>query len=231
MNALSKQQTILIVDDAKENINMLAELLRSDFKIRAATNGEKALEISFSGNPPDLILLDVMMPGLSGYEVCKRLKANEQTKNIPVIFVTGKTDEEDQINDFKFGAVDYIAKPFNAIIVKARVGMHAELKRYRDYLENISYQDGLTGIYNRRKFDEYLQSTWDLSIRVAMPVSMIMMDIDFFKQFNDHYGHQEGDYCLIQIANALSKTVIRKTDFLARYGGRGICLRFTKHQY
>ncbi len=219
MNELAKQQTILIVDDAKENINVLAELLRPDFKIRATTNGEKALEIAFSDNPPDLILLDVIMPGMDGYEVCRKLKKQTNTKNIPVIFVTGKADEEDQVKGFNIGAIDYITKPFSAVIVKARVGMHAELKRYRDYLENISYLDGLTGIFNRRKFDEYLGSTWNLAVRIFMPVSMILMDIDFFKQYNDLYGHQEGDNCLVQIAQALSKTIVRKTDFLARYGG------------
>jgi len=219
MNRLTKQQTLLIVDDAKENINILAELLRSDYIIRAATSGEKALEIAFSDNPPDLILLDVMMPGIDGYEVCKRLKESAQTKNIPIIFVTGRVSEEDEIYGFNLGAIDYITKPFSAVIVKARVGMHAELKRYRDYLEDISYLDGLTGISNRRKFDEYLDSTWNMAIRVTMPVSMILMDIDLFKQFNDNYGHQQGDICLIQIAQALSKIIIRKTDLLARYGG------------
>jgi diguanylate cyclase (GGDEF)-like protein len=219
MNELSKQQNILIVDDAKENINVLAELLRSDFKIRAATNGEKALDIAFSDNPPDLILLDVMMPGIDGYEVCKRLKESAQTKNIPIIFVTGKVCEEDEIYGFNLGAIDYITKPFSSVIVKARVGMHAELKRYRDYLEDMSYLDGLTGICNRRKFDEYLESTWNMAIRVTMPVSIILMDIDLFKQFNDRYGHQKGDTCLIQIAQALSKIIVRKTDLIARYGG------------
>lgn len=219
MNELSKQQTILIVDDAKENLNILAELLRPDFKIRAATSGEKALNIAFSDNPPDLILLDVMMPGIDGYEVCRRLKASLQTKNIPIIFVTGKVYEEDEINGFNLGAVDYITKPFNSVIVKARVGMHAELKRYRDYLEDISYRDGLTGISNRRRFDENLNTTWNFAIRVPMPISIIMMDIDNFKQFNDHYGHLEGDNCLIKIAHALSNTIVRRTDLLARYGG------------
>ena len=219
MNSIFKQPTILIVDDAKENISILAELLRTDYKIRAATNGEKALDIAFSESPPDLILLDVIMPGIDGYEVCKRLKADPQTKNIPIIFVTGKVNEEEEIYGFTLGAVDYIKKPFNSVIVKARVSMHLELKQYRDYLENISYLDGLTGIANRRKFDEYLEYTWNLAIRVCMPVSMVMMDIDLFKQYNDNYGHQEGDTCLIQVAQALSKVMVRKTDFIARYGG------------
>lgn len=219
MDDLSKQQTILIVDDAKTNINILAELLKPDFRIRAATNGEKALEIAFSVNPPDLILLDVLMPGIDGYEVCKRMKASSQTKNIPVIFITGKVTEEDEIYGFNLGAVDYITKPFSPVIVKARVNMHAELKRHRDYLEGISYLDGLTGIPNRRRFNEYLSFACDFSHREEVPVSMVMMDIDHFKLFNDHYGHQEGDSCLIQIAQALSGIIVERTDLVARYGG------------
>jgi diguanylate cyclase (GGDEF)-like protein len=219
MDELSKQQTVLIVDDAKANINVLAELLRMDFKIRAATSGEKALEIAFSDNPPDLILLDVMMPDIDGYEVCKRLKGMAQTKGIPIIFITGKVSEEDEIYGFNLGAVDYITKPFSAVVVKARVGTHAELKRHRDFLESISYLDGLTSIANRRKFNEYLDLTWSFAERDLLPISMILMDIDHFKQFNDNYGHQEGDACLVQIAQALSEAVVRKTDFVARYGG------------
>jgi diguanylate cyclase (GGDEF)-like protein len=133
--------------------------------------------------------------------------------------VSGKVSEEDIIYGFNLGAVDYITKPFSSVIVKARVGMHAELKRYRDYLEDISYLDGLTGISNRRKFDEYLHSTWNMAIRVTMPVSVILLDIDLFKEYNDNYGHQEGDNCLIQIAQTLSRIIVRKTDLLARYGG------------
>jgi diguanylate cyclase (GGDEF)-like protein len=219
MDELSKQQTVLIVDDAKGNINVLSELLRADFKIRAAISGEKALDIAFSDNPPDLILLDVMMPEMDGYEVCKRLKSSSQTKNIPVIFITVKVSEEDEIYGFNLGAIDYITKPFSPVIVRARVNTHAELKRYRDYLEDISYLDALTGISNRRKFNEFLDLTWGFAIRESAPVSMILMDIDYFKRFNDNYGHHEGDACLVQIAQALSENIIRKTDFVARYGG------------
>jgi diguanylate cyclase (GGDEF)-like protein len=219
MDELLKQQTVLIVDDAKENITLLVELLRSDFIIKAATSGERALEIAFSNHPPDMILLDVMMPGMDGYEVCRRLKVSAQTKGIPIIFITGKVREEDEIYGFNLGAVDYITKPFSPVIIKARVNMHAELKRYRDYLEEISFLDGLTSISNRRKFNGYLDSTWNFAEREHIPISMILMDIDHFKQFNDNYGHQEGDACLIQIAQVLSQAVVRKTDFVARYGG------------
>ncbi len=219
MNEPLKQQTILIVDDVKVNIDILAELLKSDYKVRAATSGKKALEIAFSDNPPDLILLDILMPGIDGYEVCRRLKAAAQTKDIPIIFITGKVSEEDEVYGFTIGAVDYITKPFNPIIVKARVNTHAELKRHRDVLEEISYLDGLTGIPNRRKFDEYVSFVCGFAGRQKTCVSMIMIDIDHFKLYNDHYGHQEGDGCLIRIARAISAIVMRKPDFAARYGG------------
>jgi len=219
MDIHAKKQTILIVDDVTANIDILAELLRPDYKIRAATSGEKALKISFSENPPDLILLDVMMPDIDGYEVCRILKASFETKDIPIIFITGKTSIEDEIYGFNLGAVDYVRKPFNSVIVKARVNTHAELKRYHDYLEGISYLDGLTGIANRRKFDEYLDITWNFAMRDAIPISMVLMDIDCFKLFNDHYGHQKGDDCLIKIAQTLAGVATRKTDLVARYGG------------
>jgi diguanylate cyclase (GGDEF)-like protein len=219
VDEMQKRQTILIVDDAKSNIDILAELLKSDYKIRAATNGQKALDIAFSENPPDLILLDILMPGIDGYEVCRRLKNSAQTKSIPVIFITGKVSEDDEIVGFTIGAVDYITKPFSPVIVKARVNTHAELKRHRDYLEEISYLDGLTGIANRRKFDEYVTFTCGFSRLQEAPVSMIMVDIDHFKHYNDQFGHQEGDTCLRRIALALSDIMTQKTDFIARYGG------------
>ena len=123
------------------------------------------------------------MPGIDGYEVCRRLKSSAQTKSIPVIFITGKVSEEDEIIRFTIGAVDYITKPFSPVIVKARVNTHAELKRHRDYLEGISYLDGLTGIPNRRKFDEYLTFACGFSCYQSAPVSIIMIDIDQFQTF------------------------------------------------
>ena len=225
MDELSKQLTLLIVDDDRENITLLAEIFKANFKIRVATSGEEALEISFSDSPPDLILLDIMMPEIDGYEVCKRLKASFLTKRIPVIFITGRTNEEDEIYGFSLGAVDYIAKPFSPIIVKARINTHAELKRYRDYLESISYLDGLTGIPNRRKFDEQYELIWNIAKRDHIPISIIMIDIDHFKLYNDDYGHQAGDECLLQVAQGLSEIIVRKTDLMARYGGEEfICL-------
>jgi putative two-component system response regulator len=137
MTEETNKQNVLIVDDEPGNIRILMELLSANYQIRVATNGETALEIAMSKNPPDLILLDIMMPGMDGYEVCKRLKENSSTHRIPVIFLTGKATEEDEIKGFETGAVDYITKPFSAVIVATRVKTALELKRHRDFLEKM----------------------------------------------------------------------------------------------
>ncbi len=135
MEKSAHQQTLLIVDDEPANVVILSELLAGDYQTRAATNGEKALKLAMSDKPPDLILLDIMMPEMDGYETCRRLKADERASKIPVIFITGKVTEQDEIKGFEVGAVDYITKPFNKIIVKARVKTHVDLKLHKDFLE------------------------------------------------------------------------------------------------
>lgn len=219
MQIKSPRQRILIVDDTRENIQILAEALGVGYKISVATNGEDALRIAGSEQAPDLILLDIMMPGMDGYEVCKRLKNEERTEKIPVIFITAKIRVEDETLGLEMGAVDYITKPFSLPIVKARVKAHLELKRNRDLLENIVHLDGLTGIRNRRFFDDALTNEWRRGGRRGSPLSLIMIDIDHFKKFNDTYGHIIGDDCLRQVADTLSDTVRRPADFVARYGG------------
>lgn len=219
MNEYDKMQSILIVDDSAFHCKYLCDILRSQYDVRAVKNGRDAIAVACSENPPDVILLDVVMPEIDGYEVCKRLKCIEMTSEIPIIFITGKMDEADEIHGFELGAVDYISKPFNPIIVKARVNTHMKLKRYRDYLESMSYIDGLTKIANRRKFNEYFDLMWSMSLRESKILSIIMIDIDYFKLFNDRYGHQLGDECLISVAQQLANMVSRKTDFVGRYGG------------
>lgn len=130
-----KPQTVLIVDDEPANISLLNEVLKTDYRIMVAKDGKRALLVAQSNPPPDLILLDIVMPELDGYEVLKRLKADEDTKNIPIIFVTSKDKDEDETKGLEMGAVDYIHKPFNPAVVKARVKAHLELKQNRDFLE------------------------------------------------------------------------------------------------
>lgn len=220
-----KKQKILIVDDSSFNSAYLSNILKDQYQIRAVKSGKEAFEIAFSQEPPDLILLDVIMPDIDGYEVCKKLKEEDITKSIPVIFITGRFSEEDEIYGFSLGAADYISKPYNSVIVKARIKTHMELKMYRDYLESISYLDGLTGIHNKRRFNERFEYMWDSAKREKSIISIIMIDIDNFKAFNDIYGHQAGDICIIQVAQQLSKSVSRVTDFVGRYGGEEfICI-------
>jgi diguanylate cyclase (GGDEF)-like protein len=214
-----KKQTILIVDDEPENIEILSELLGSECELFFALNGLEALEIAVD-QAPDLILLDVLLtPEMDGYEVCSRLKKDPKTMAIPVIFITAMDREEDETRGLEAGAMDYITKPISPPIVRARVRNHLELKRYHDILENLSVTDGLTGIANRRRFDQFLEREWRRAIRSRSPLSLIFMDIDLFKTFNDHYGHLAGDDCLRKLAQGLNEVIQRPADLLARYGG------------
>lgn len=212
------RQTVLIVDDAPANIELLSEVLESEYEVLFALSGEDGLNIAFE-EAPDLILLDIVMPQMDGYEVCDRLKADPRTRTIPVIFVTAMDLEEDETKGLALGAIDYITKPIRPPIVRARVRNHLELKRYRDLLERLTTTDGLTGIANRRRFDAFLESEWSRARRSQKPLSLIMLDIDFFKAFNDHYGHLAGDDCLRQVAQCLDGRVRRPADLVARYGG------------
>ncbi|HQN19877.1 MAG TPA: PleD family two-component system response regulator [Syntrophobacteraceae bacterium] len=212
------RQTVLIVDDAPANIELLSEVLESEYEVLFALSGEDGLNIAFE-EAPDLILLDIVMPQMDGYEVCARLKADPRTQTIPVIFVTAMDLEEDETKGLALGAIDYITKPIRPPIVRARVRNHLELKRYRDLLERLTTTDGLTGIANRRRFDAFLESEWSRARRSQKPLSLIMLDIDFFKAFNDHYGHLAGDDCLRQVAQCLDGRVRRPADLVARYGG------------
>lgn len=213
------RQTVLIVDDAPDNIQLLGEELAADYDLLVSTNGEDALGIAFSESPPDLILLDIVMPGMDGYDVCKRLKAEEATRHIPVIFLTARRNEADEQMGLSLGAVDYITKPFSLAIVKARVKNHLELKRRGDMLEAMSARDPLTGLANRGRLDQVLQLEWRRCLRTARPLSLIMSDIDHFKAYNDNLGHAAGDECIKAVARALDAAMRRPADLVARYGG------------
>ncbi len=221
MNNEPQQQTVLVVDDEPTNIQALGNLLKDEYRIQVATNGEKALAILQDENQslPDLILLDIQMPGIDGYEVCRRIKEDPKTDSVVIIFVTARNAESDEELGLKLGAVDFISKPFSPAIVRARVETHMNLKRKTDMLERFALLDGLTGIHNRRYFDEQVDKEIARNLREDHPLSVIMMDIDHFKEFNDHYGHGAGDKCLQKVARALTDTLSRPTDALCRYGG------------
>lgn len=225
MHNKAEKQIILIVDDVPENIHVLAELLNEDYDVKIATNGKDALRIANSRIRPDLILLDVMMPEMNGYEVLDFLKKNNKTKDIPVIFITVMKGEDDESKGLELGAIDYITKPYNASIVKTRIKNHLELKKYRDVLKETSMIDGLTGISNRRRFEEELEIEFKRAIRKKDDISLLMVDVDFFKLYNDNYGHLKGDECLRKIAVSLKNSLKRPGDLVVRWGGEEfVCL-------
>lgn len=219
MGNIDQKQIILIVDDVPTNLKVLGTALKDDYHLKLTTSGEEALLIAGSKNPPDIILLDVMMPDMDGYEVCRRLKDAPETKDIPVIFITAMNEEKDEELGLSLGAIDYITKPFSIPIVKVRIKNHLKLKRYRDMLKENSMIDGLTQIANRRRFDESLLMEWNRQKRHLEPLSMLMVDIDFFKNYNDTYGHLEGDECLKQVAQTIKIQLKRPADLAARWGG------------
>ena len=215
---------LLIVDDQPVNVRALHETFAADHQVFMAIGGEQALQ-RCADHRPDLVLLDVSMPGLDGYEVCRRLKADLATRDIPVIFVTAHNDEASETRGLEVGAVDFISKPFNPQIVRARVKTHLTLKMQADLLRRWAYIDGLTGMHNRRSFDERLASEWARAVRSQAMLSVAMLDVDHFKRYNDRYGHQAGDECLRSVAAALKPVLKRPGDLLARYGGEEfVCL-------
>ncbi|MBV5318616.1 MAG: diguanylate cyclase [Desulfobulbaceae bacterium] len=218
MEPLEKAR-ILIVDDEKMNLKVLADLLKEEYAPVLARSGEEALQHAFGDSPPDLILLDVVMPQLGGYEVIKQLKNDDRTKNIPVIFVTALSSVEDEEHGLKLGAVDYITKPYSPPIVKIRIRNHLRLVHHYKLLDQLAYLDGLTVIPNRRRFEEVFQKEWARSARNGTSFSLAMVDVDFFKQYNDHFGHAMGDDALQKIAKALEGGLKRPGDLVARYGG------------
>ena len=214
-----KKPTILVVDDMTTTLLLLHDLLKDTYEVKIAKSGTKALEILESPNDIDLILLDIEMPDINGYDVCKRIKNNETIKNIPIIFITGRTSQEDEEYGLNLGAIDYITKPFNKAIVKLRIKNYLDLKIKNDMLEKLSMYDGLTNIKNRRYFDETFEKTFSEIKRDKKSLAVLMIDIDFFKPYNDNYGHGQGDETLRKVAKALEKTIKRASDFVARYGG------------
>jgi diguanylate cyclase (GGDEF)-like protein len=213
-----KKQRILLVDDSRLNNQIMKDILSNDYDMLVSVSGEEALAIAASESI-DLILLDVEMPGMDGYEVCRRLKKNPYTKNIPVIFVSAANDVQHETEGLEMGAIDYIIKPSNPAIIKARVKNHLELKKYRDILERISLIDGLTSIANRRHFDQTLEKEWIRALHKGDIISLALVDIDFFKKYNDCYGHLAGDKCLQMVGSILKESLYRASDLAARYGG------------
>ncbi|PSB05914.1 diguanylate cyclase response regulator [Pleurocapsa sp. CCALA 161] len=243
-----KEQTrILIVDDQPDNIKLLSLILTlNGYEVAECNRGKLAVDLA-TKNSPDLILLDISMPDLDGFKVCQLLKSDRRTENIPIIFISAFQKVEEKTQAFNLGGNDYITKPFQMEEVIARV--ETQLKYYRlqtelkiknqqlkqeiearqvaetkllkinQQLSKLATIDSLTNIANRYYFDAFLTRQWKLARREQFPLAVILVDVDYFKLYNDRFGHQQGDICLQQIAQALLKAVKRPTDLVARYGG------------
>jgi len=215
---------ILLVDDQVVNIKILHQLLQDDYDIYMARDGNQAIDMCKKVNP-DLVLLDIEMPILNGFDVCAHLKNDPDTQEVAVIFVSGHFDEDKEVRGFQLGAVDFIHKPINPVITKARIKNQIRLKLNTDLLRTIALIDGLTGVANRRQFEQVLPVSWSQCAREKQPLTIILLDIDFFKHFNDTYGHTEGDVCLRLVAQKIHDTVNRPYDLVARFGGEEfICI-------
>jgi diguanylate cyclase (GGDEF)-like protein len=220
----SRRPHLLIVDDQPIQIQAMQRIFQDDCEVFTATSGEQALAHCRRA-PPDLILLDVIMPGMDGLAVCRALKHHGTTMDVPVLFITAQTDALDQTQALEAGGVDFISKPVNPAVVRARVRTHLTLKAQSDLLRDMAYLDGLTGIANRRAFDKRLRTEWRRAQREGTPLAALLLDVDHFKRYNDRHGHQEGDACLRAVAEALIEVPCRGHDLIARYGGEEfVCL-------
>ncbi len=242
-----RQDTILLVDHNPYDLKHLTVTLdRKGYQTKKALDGNNAINIA-QETQPDLILLDLMTPPINGYQVCSSLKDSDRTNKIPIIFFSDSHDKTDKVKAIEIGGVDYITKPFYLEEAVARIERQLEIQRLQQLLQQqntllqneierrtkveialrqanqelhcLATIDDLTGVANRRQFDKYLQQEWRRLARQKAPLSLILLDIDYFKQYNDSKGHQAGDNCLEQVAKAIAKTVQRPADLVARYGG------------
>ena len=239
--------TVLIIDDNPDNLSFAVYSLEENgFNVVVAQDGSSGLKRA-QDTQPHLILLDVLMPNMDGFETCRRLKLNEETCDIPVIFMSALSDTEDKVKGFEVGAVDYVTKPIQREELLARITTHLriqaltkqlqqqnqklqqqaiELAQAKQAIEDVNqelqyvaYFDSVTAIANRRHFDLHLRQEWQRLARDQKPLSLILCDIDYFKRYNDHYGHQAGDVCLKDIAQAMHRVMRRAADLVTRYGG------------
>ncbi len=210
---------VLIVEDDLTNREILLEVLRDDYEVYIADTYASALSL-LDVQPIDIGLFDIGLPDGNGLDLCKVVKADhEKYGDIHVIFITAMDKPADEVKGLQVGGSDYISKPLNTAVVRARVELQADLIRKSTLLGELARIDGLTEIPNRRSFDDHLEKSWNHAKRINVPLSLVLLDIDYFKQFNDLYGHPAGDACLRQLARCLEQKIKRGSDHFARYGG------------
>ena len=211
-------EKILAIDDSAVQAELLRKILCEQYDVTTCSTAQDGMKAALTGKY-SLILLDVIMPDMDGFAMLKLLKEASQTKHTPVIMITGLTDVQNEEKGLVLGAVDYITKPFYPLIVKARVNTHIKLFHYQEQMRSQAMVDELTGVANRRCYEETSLSRWRDAIRLGLSFSVCMMDIDKFKVYNDTFGHPAGDRVLATVAKTVSLCLRRSTDFFARYGG------------
>ncbi len=228
MAVLHSRAKVLIVDDDVATIRLIADALSREYDVLVAKTAREGLQQALN-TQPDLILLDVVMPGIDGFALCRQLKSYDQIQKIPVIFVSALDAVDQQAKGFELGAVDYITKPVETPILRARVQTHTRLYRQTLQLESLAATDPLTNLANRRKFDEAMAREIERNHREQHALSLLITDIDNFKAYNDRYGHGRGDDCLVAVARLLCECARRGTDLVSRLGGEefGIILSDT----
>jgi len=214
---------LLLVDDCPRTNQMMSDILGGLGRLRSATDGAAALRLARE-RPPDLILLDAEMGSMSGFQVCEALKSDPALHEVPVIFVTAHHDPDVELKGFEVGACDFIAKPVTPPLLLARVKAHLALKLLADELRRIATVDALTGLDNRRRLEDSLAREWKRALRAGHPITLLLVDVDHFKLFNDRYGHPAGDACLRSVAQVLRSASLRPADVVARYGGEEFAL-------
>ena len=214
-----ERSTILLVDDDPISLELLAGILGDAHHCPRAESGEEALAKLAGEELPDLVLLDLNLPDMNGFELCRRIKGDDRLSSIPIIFITATGSAENEVRGLNLGAVDFLTKPFSAAVVQARVKTHLRLKAQTEMLERMAWMDGLTSLPNRRRFDAALELEGRRAFREQIPLSVLIIDVDSFKAYNDNYGHGAGDECLRRVADALAGALLRPADLVARYGG------------
>ncbi len=218
------KQSLLIVADQADNLQFLQQVFSENFLVYGLTDHATVVD-QCRQHQPDLVLLDVDSSDMNGYDVCRQLKADVSTDFIPVIFIMSSLSSDDEIRGLDAGAVDFVTKPLNLRALQAKVKTHITMKRQTELLKRMAFIDGMTGLYNRRFFDDRMKSEFQRSQRSGSFLSLLSIDVDDFKRFNDIYGYQAGDDSLRRIANCLKRCCKRPADFVARYdGGKFVCL-------
>jgi len=211
-----EKSSILIVDDEAMNITAISQILRHDYTVYVEKDGQGCIDTAMELKP-DLILLDILMPAMSGFEVIEILKKNPGTKDIPIIFVTGLNNTQDEERGFILGAADYIRKPFSAAIVKLRVRNQIQILNQTRMIQNLTSVDPLTEIFNRRYFYTLLEREWCRALRQQAPVSLLLFDIDNFKEYSDTYGHMQTDAVIKGVSQIIKSNLYRAIDIVARW--------------